>query len=265
MAFQRAEAEHRMSMYLKRLGALAVTGAFWAVALSTWVIDFLGRATVLHDLQSQGLLAKLLGTVLSQPPWVFTMLAAGLAVWFAYVLRPTGLPAEPASASLPSLSPQPATGIGGAGGSGTATGNGNIIIGGRGGDGGPFGVGGNGGGGELNGDGGVLMGGNGGHAGTADGRGGRPARSPMYGVGPTSFWKYGQGGRGASDPEHLRRLDVLAAARSEYIAEFPDDAPWIHAAVDQVPLAWINKRLEENGELWRCAECGGLYVLPPLV
>lgn len=250
-----------MVTFSKRVGAFLVTGVTWAITAAIYLLDMLGRATVLHDLESQGLLAKLLSMLLSLSPFVFTVLSIGLAIWFAIALRPTPPPLA-ALAATP-LRPQ-GSGIGGKGGSGTATGNGNVIIGGRGGDGGAFGVGGAGGSGDIQGDNGLIIGGNGGHAGTWDGRGGRPARSPMYGIGPTSIWKFGQGGRGASDPEHLRRIELLAAIRQEYCNEFPDDTPWISAGIDQVPLAWINKRLEELGEQWRCGEHLGLYVLPPL-
>lgn len=250
-----------MLTFFKRVSAFVVTGVTWAVTAAIYVVDLLGRATVLHDLDSQGLLAKLLLMLLSLPPLVFTGLSIGLAIWFAIALRPAAPPSETAKATPP---PVLSSGIGGAGGGGTATGNGNVIIGGRGGDGGASGIGGAGGSGDLQGDNGLIIGGNGGHSGTWDGRGGRPARSATYGIGPTWVWKFGQGGRGASNPEHLRRIELLAAIRQEYCNEFPDDTPWISAGVDQVPLAWVNKRLEELGEQWRCGEHAGLYVLPAL-
>ena len=227
---------------------------------------------MLRDLGSEGLGTTLLIWLVAQPPWVSTVVFIGLVVWSAYQLRqlPAPLP-SPEPTFVPPHTPVPhylgTGGKGGAGGSPTATGNGNILIGGQGGRGGAgwSGDAGAGGGGEMQGDNALMIGGNGGHAATWDGQGGQPARSPMYGIGPTMMWKYGQGGRGASDPEHLRRIPLLSRIHQEYHADFPDDMPWINAGVEKVPLTWVNARLEETGEAWRCTERHGLFKLPALV
>jgi hypothetical protein len=158
-------------------------------------------------------------------------------------------------------------GIGGKGGSGTITGGGGSIIGGRGGEGGPRdgGRGGEGGSGAIMGGSGTIIGGDGGNAGGWDGRGGRASRSPGEVAGlPTEFWRYGRGGAGANSPEFNRRLGILTKVRSEYVAAFPDMAPFVQAGLDQIPITWVNKRLEELGENWRVTIEKGEYKMPPL-
>jgi len=156
-------------------------------------------------------------------------------------------------------------GIGGDGGSGTIVGNRGTIIGGRGGTGGKFGIGGNGGGGIIHGDDGVIVGGDGGNAGTPDGRGGRGARSPLERMGgPTNMWHYGRGGSGCNHPEYDRRISLLKKIREEYMLQFPDEVPFIEAGVDQVPVNWINKKLQELSEFWSVEMGAGGYILPAL-
>ena len=156
-------------------------------------------------------------------------------------------------------------GVGGKGGGGTISGGGGTIIAGRGGDGGAAGRGGDGGSGSITGGSGTIIAGNGGNAGTPDGRGGRPTPSPGEVEGrPTELWKYGRGGAGANAPEYDRRLALLTTFRREYMTRFSDAAPFIDAGVDVVPVAWINKRLEECGEAWRVELKDGVYRLPPL-
>lgn len=158
-------------------------------------------------------------------------------------------------------------GIGGDGGGGTITGGGGTIIGGRGGSGGTpeSGRGGKGGSGSISGGNGLIIGGDGGNAGSWDGRGGKPTRSPGEVAGlPTEVWGYGRGGAGSNAPEYDRRLAVLSRVRSEYTAAFPDTVPFINAGVDTVPIAWINKRLDELGEHWRVGLSDGGYTMPPL-
>jgi hypothetical protein len=157
------------------------------------------------------------------------------------------------------------TGIGGDGGGGTIIGDRGTVIGGRGGDGGVSGLGGKGGSGFIQGDDGLIIGGDGGSATTADGRGGRGARGPTERFGfTTDTWGYGRGGSAPNHPEYDRRIALLESVRHEYLAKFPDDAPYIEAGVDPVPIDWINQRLVELGESWtvKCGERG--YVLPPL-
>ena len=156
-------------------------------------------------------------------------------------------------------------GVGGDGGGGTIFGDRGTIIGGQGGDGGTGGNGGKGGSGFLQGDDGLVIGGNGGSAGNADGRGGKGAQSPLqrYGT-PTSLWAFGRGGSGGNHPEYDRRLALLAQFRQEYLITLPDQASYVHAGVDIVPVEWINQRLAECDELWR-VEMGALgYTLPSL-
>ncbi len=82
---------------------------------------------------------------------------------------------------------------------------------------------------------------------------------------PTNMWPYGRGGAGSNAPEYNRRLLILVAIRRDYIGIFPDEASFINAGVDPVPVAWVNKRLEESGEVWRVEMGAAGYILPPLV
>jgi hypothetical protein len=158
----------------------------------------------------------------------------------------------------------PEDGVGGSGGTALVMGSRSIAVGGRGGSGG-VGRGGDGGDGIVKGDDSLAIGGDGGDAGTPDGRGGRGARSPMERAGgPTKMWKYGRGGSGANDPEYDRRIGVLREIRREYLHDFPDDVTYIEAGIDQVPISWVNKRLEELGERWRITMGQGGYLMPPL-
>jgi hypothetical protein len=84
----------------------------------------------------------------------------------------------PGAMSYAANNKNPPDGTGGKGGSGSIEGGGGTIVGGRGGEGGISGRGGDGGSGSIKGRSGVIVGGDGGNAGTADGRGGRPTRSP---------------------------------------------------------------------------------------
>ena len=78
------------------------------------------------------------------------------------------------------------------------------------------------------------------------------------------MWKYGRGGLGGNSTEYDRRLGILTTIRQGYLREFPDEAPFINAGVDQVPVAWVNKRLEEIGENWRVEMDDAGYKMPPL-
>jgi len=157
------------------------------------------------------------------------------------------------------------SGTGGEGGGGTILGDRGVVIGGRGGRGGVGGNGGKGGSGFIQGNDGVIIGGDGGSAGTSDGRGGRSARGPTEKFGFSSqLWGFGRGGSGGNHPEYNRRLELLRAIRAEYKTRFPDDAAYIEAGIERVPVDWINQRLVEFGEAWSVSagECG--YVLPSL-
>ena len=82
--------------------------------------------------------------------------------------------------------------------------------------------------------------------------------------GPTSMWRFGRGGAGANAPEYNRRLSLLASIRRDYLDAFPHEVPFVDAGVDPVPVNWVNKRLEELGEVWRVEMGESGYVLPPL-
>ena len=45
---------------------------------------------------------------------------------------------------------------------------------------------------------------------------------------------------------------------------FQDEAPFVNAGIDQVPVNWVNSRLEELGETWRVEMREGGYKMPPL-
>lgn len=155
--------------------------------------------------------------------------------------------------------------IGGDGGSGTIIGNRGTVIGGRGGSSGVAGVGGKGGSGFIRGDDGLIIGGDGGNCGTADGRGGKSPKGPTERLGfSTSLWGYGRGAPGTNHPEYDRRIRLLAQLRTEYLAKFPTDVPYIEAGVDTVPIDWINQRLTECQETWHVGFSEGNYALPPL-
>lgn len=156
-------------------------------------------------------------------------------------------------------------GVGGEGGSGTIIGNRGVAIGGRGGKGGVYGTGGKGGSGVVHGDDALVIGGNGGDAGSADGRGGAGARSPTERFGmPTMLWGFGRGGAGVNDPEYDRRLHLLRHFCEEYKARFPQDAWYIEAGIDAVPVDWINQRLVESNETWQVSRGDSGFALPPL-
>src|SRR5579863_4909115 len=155
---------------------------------------------------------------------------------------------------------------GGKGGNAKVGGNRSRAVGGPGGDAGDgAGRGGDGGSAEVHGDDAFAQGGAGGNAGTADGRGGRRAKGGAeLANARTELWGFGCGGAGGNAPEYNRRLGLLRRYRQEYSRTFPQDAPFIEAGVDPVPINWINKRLEEEGETWQVEMRDGGYILPPL-
>jgi len=154
---------------------------------------------------------------------------------------------------------------GGTGGGGTIIGRRGTIIGGRGGDSGPYGPGGDGGSGFIKGDDGLIIGGDAGSGGTPDGRGGRGAPGPTERFGfPTSMWGFGHGGHGESHPEYNRRIGLLKTIRIDYLTRFSAEAPFIEAGIEQVPADWINQRLAELHETWRVELGVSGYIMPPL-
>ena len=141
-----------------------------------------------------------------------------------------------------------------------------------GGEGGAGGKGGNGPGGaggdvEVRGSNSFARGGDGGNAGQPDGRGGRRTISQGERLNlPTAMWPFGNGGAGTNAPEYDRRLHILTEIREEYLRTFPNDVVFVRAGIDQVPISWVNKRLEERRENWRVmgmTDEGG-YQMPPL-
>ena len=159
-------------------------------------------------------------------------------------------------------------GTGGNGGSVSTVSGGATVALGSGGEGGcGEGVGGQGGGaGDISGSGTYVRTGNGGNAGGCEGRGGKAAPSPAESEDqPTYFWQFGRGGVGANAAAYNRRLSILTQLRQQYVHLFPDDELFINAGVDQVPVHFINKRLEEIGETWRVKlNSDGGYILPDL-
>ncbi len=164
--------------------------------------------------------------------------------------------------------PVPADGRGGNGGSGTIVGGHGEILGGPGGAGGipNSGRGGDGGSGTVVGSGTArIIGGAGGSAAQWDGRGGKAGPGPTeVANGPTNLWKLGRGGSGANAAEYDRRLGVLTTIRRDYLRTFPDQLVFIDAGVEQVPANWVNKRLEELGQVWKVEMDQGGYKMPPL-
>lgn len=133
------------------------------------------------------------------------------------------------------------------------------------GDEGGVGPGGAGGDAEVLGDNSYARGGDGGNAGQIDGRGGCRTSSQGERLNlPTNMWPYGYGGAGANAPEYDRRLAILTEIRTEYVDAFPGDAVFINAGIDQVPVRWVNKRLEEKGETWRVEMGNSGHKMPPL-
>jgi hypothetical protein len=57
---------------------------------------------------------------------------------------------------------------------------------------------------------------------------------------------------------------LLTKIRAEYLETFPDERPFIEAGIDQVPVNWVNKRLQELSEPWRVELDNGGYKMPPL-
>lgn len=216
------------------------------------VLDWIGRAQVVRDILKGGFPFV---DLLTTPAWlspVLIFVGVALLLWDRSTQR---VVVERARSSGP----------GGPGGEAIAVAKLSKAIGGPGGDGG-IGPGGAGGRAVALGEGSTSIGGGGGHSAQWDGRGGRGAVSGAELTGgPTRWWKYGAGGSGANAAEYDRRLSLLIAARAEYLQEFPARAPFVHAGIDQVPIAWINKRLEEDGESWRVSQGASGYVLPPLV
>jgi hypothetical protein len=150
------------------------------------------------------------------------------------------------------------SGQGGSGGNvGSVSGERLHIVTGKGGAGGCGGVGGAGGGaGDVNGKDISVLTGQGGDAAGCDGRGARrtPGGAELQGW-PTQFWTFGYGGPGAADaPAYTHRIAVLTRIRQEYMKAFPFEVKYIDAGVQQVPLNWVNKRLEELSESWHVTQ-----------
>jgi hypothetical protein len=158
-------------------------------------------------------------------------------------------------------------GQGGSGGNvGSISGERLHVATGKGGVGGCGGVGGAGGGtDDVNGKDISIQTGQGGDAGGCDGRGARRAPSPAEMQGwPTQMWTFGYGGQGGDAPTYTHRLEILTRIRREYMKAFPFEIKYLDAGVQQVPINWVNKRLEELGETWRVTQGEDGYLLPRL-
>lgn len=75
------------------------------------------------------------------------------------------------------------------------------------------------------------------------------------------IWLWGCSG--ANTSEYDRKLNLLIKIRNEYIQNFPCDEVFINAGIDQVPIRWVNKRLEELKENWRVEMDYGGYLIKP--
>jgi hypothetical protein len=192
---------------------------------------------------------------------VATLSAAGWSALLAFALWHVDAKNAAALDNNPAM-----PGSGGKGGSAKTAGRRSHAIGGQGGRAGTGGIGGEGGSAEAGGDDSTAMGGDGGNAGEPSGRGGRRPLSPGERLNlSTDKWAFGVGGRGANAPEYDRRLHILTILRARYVQVFPQDAIFIQAGVDQVPIRWINKCLEEMNEPWRVLGMNdGGYEMPPL-
>ena len=166
------------------------------------------------------------------------------------------------------LQQQSIGGVGGNGGDVGSISGGNVEVtlgeGGAGGCG--NGIGGIGGGaGDISGTGIKVITGSGGNAGTCDGRGGKPPPGPAEVDNlPSGLWPYGRAGAGANAAIYNERIAILAKIRKEYLVEFPDEVQFVEAGIDQVPINWVNKRLEELKQTWRVKMGKGGYIMPNL-
>jgi hypothetical protein len=227
----------------------AIRGCFWAAGIgfgSLGVVWAVWGADPMQSLSVRLTVAGITGAI-----------AATALAWVLWQIRDhTPVPENPTS-TVPE-------GPGGRGGNATVEGKHSGAAGGTGGMGG-IGPGGPGGDAAVKGDNSFARGGDGGNAGQPDGRGGPRTLSQGERLNlPTAIWPYGYGGRGANAPEYDRRRNLLKQIRAEFMKAFPDDVPFIEAGIDQVPISWVNKRLEELGEHWRVTMGEGGYVLPPL-
>jgi hypothetical protein len=79
------------------------------------------------------------------------------------------------------------------------------------------------------------------------------------------MWGFGRGGSSPNAPEYDRRLALLQQFQEEYLSKFTEDARYIKAGVDRVPVDWVNQRLNEIGEDW-CVQFGEIgHLLPALL
>ena len=227
----------------RKIGAIRV--CFWLAAIG---------------IGSDGVVWGVWGANDAQPLWMRLTVAgvtgAAAAVgltWGLWHLRDHIAPASPVT-----------IGQGGDGGSASVKGKNSGAEGGSGGQGG-IDPGGKGGDAEVKGDNSFAKGGAGGNAGQPDGRGGRRSIGGIENPNnPTAIWKFGQGGLGQNAPEYDRRLQILIQIREDYFTSFPADAVFIRAGIDQVPIMWVNKRLEELNESWRVTMDESGYKMPNL-
>ena len=237
-------------LYRGRTSISTVRVCFWLAAFALISAGIIRAVWGIEP--NESLRARVLVAVINTAVW-------GVLLWLAL--------SHVNTKSAAAAGETPMTGIGGKGGGAKTGGARSRAIAGRGGTGGSIGIGGEGGSAEAGGDDSVAMGGDGGNAGEPSGRGGRRPLSAGERLNLETWkWGFGVGGRGANAPEYERRLQILITIRERYGQVFPQDAIFIQAGVDQVPLRWINKCLEEMNETWRVSrinEDGG-YEMPPL-
>jgi hypothetical protein len=144
----------------------------------------------------------------------------------------------------------------GAGGSPVAIGNNNTVIGGPGGNVGIGGAGrgGDGGAGIHHGDGGTFIGGEGG---SVDGKNiwFPPAQSGyiryLESQGETPDFGVQYPGAGGATAGWLQHEQIVSKIREEYFREHQQEAKIQSSKIEDVPLAYINKKLETSGHSWR--------------
>ncbi len=152
---------------------------------------------------------------------------------------------------------QPVQTRGGVGGSGEIFGNNGKIVGGKGGSVGEGGTGrgGDGGSGIIHGDGGLIIGGDGG---SVDGTNiwYPPAQSAyiqqvLEAQGQTPDFNVQYPGAGGASGGWLQRQQVAVEIRDEYFRATHQEAKIKSSKIEDVPLAYVNRKLQERGYPWR--------------
>jgi hypothetical protein len=223
---------------------------FWIAGVSFWSLGVLWSVSSEgYSLQTQLLVSGVVGAIA----------AVGLS-WTLWEIREKEKAEQP---KLESVSHHPTAeqkeeqqGQGGGGGGGEIFGNNGTIIGGRGGNVGSGGIGrgGDGGGGVIHGDGGKIIGGEGG---SVDGTNiwFPPAQSGfiqyLESQGQTPDFNVQYPGAGGASGGWLERQQVIVKIREEFFRKAGHEAKIKSSKIEDVPLNYINKKLEEAGYPWR--------------